>query len=435
MSGTPKILLINSVDPTIGPGVLALDAYNAFKANGYCVDLLTKYPVKNCPDFITVYKHKPNKIEDKVRSKIKNLFKIICGKNLNPENGYYFFYKKEDSPQVPIHKVLNVVDKKYDAVIIMFWQELLSFSTIKAIYNKLQCQIHFFCVDYSPMSGGCHFTGSCERYKIGCGCCIANRSDNPNDFTSYNVQYRKACYDTIKPVVHVNSYMKSFFDKSFLLKNYDRKVISYPIIDTDFYKPTENVVLLREKYNIPNDKFVIFLGSQDISDERKGIKYLLEALSIIYNKLSVEDRNNVLLLLAGRNINYIKEQLCFEYKYLGFVKQEQLRDAYCISNVFLCSSVNDAGPLMVNQSEACGTPIVAFEMGTALDVVKNMDTGYCAKLRDSEDFANGIDYIMHLSKEQYDQMRKKCRATAVKFTCAKAYTDRFLCVYNKYGKV
>jgi len=433
MSGTPKILLINSVDPTIGPGVLALDAYKAFKTNGYIIDLLTKYPVEDKQEFITVYKQKPSKIKYKIRTKIENIFKMISGAELNPEKGYYFFYSKEDYPQVPINKVINVIDKRYDAVIIMFWQEMLSFSTVKAIYDKLKCQIHFFCVDYSPMSGGCHFTGSCERYKFGCGCCIANHSDDPKDFTSYNVLYRKKCYDTIKPIVHVNSYMKSFFDKSFLLKNYDRKVISYPIIDTDFYKPTRNTTLLREKYNISNDKFVIFFGSQDILDDRKGIKYLLKALFIMYNKLEVEERNNVVLLLAGKNIDPIKDKLYFEYKYLGFVNQEELRDAYCMSNVFLCSSVNDAGPLMVNQSESCGTPIVSFEMGTAIDVVKNRGTGYCAKLRDSEDFANGINYIMHLPKEQYHIMRDKCRVTALEFTCAKAYTDRFLHIYNKYN--
>ena len=39
-------------------------------------------------------------------------------------------------------------------------------------------------------------------------------------------------------------------------------------------------------------KFLIFFGSQSLNDERKGIRYLLKALSILYDRLNNEERNN-----------------------------------------------------------------------------------------------------------------------------------------------
>ena len=50
-----KILLISSVDPSIGPAVVAEDFYNRLKKNGYDVDFMTPYPVKERSEYLYVY--------------------------------------------------------------------------------------------------------------------------------------------------------------------------------------------------------------------------------------------------------------------------------------------------------------------------------------------------------------------------------------------
>ena len=60
-----------------------------------------------------------------------------------------------------------------------------------------------------------------------------------------------------------------------------------------------------------------------------------------------------------------------------------------MSDVFLSPSIQDAGPMMLNQALMCGTPAVAFNIGVAYDII-NDKTGYLAKYRDSEDFCKGI---------------------------------------------
>jgi glycosyltransferase involved in cell wall biosynthesis len=65
--------------------------------------------------------------------------------------------------------------------------------------------------------------------------------------------------------------------------------------------------------------------------------------------------------------------------------------------------------MMINESIMCGTPVVAFEMGVAPDLVHTGQTGYRAKLKDNEDLAKGIAQILGLSKDAYDAMSNNCR--------------------------
>lgn len=431
-NSVPKVLVISSVDPSIGPAVVGLEHYRAFKNAGLDVDFLTKYPVEGHPEFISVFDKKPGKpsLFVRVKRKLEYIFRISEFFKQLP--GYFFFYGKESNPPVPVERILNKILKPYDVVYIVFWQELLSFATIEALYEKLHCQFQFRCVDYSPMSGGCHFTGDCMRYQTGCGCCPAILSNKENDFTKWNVEYRKNVYEKVKPIVYGNSYMVRFYKKSFLLGKYDRIETVLPLVDVDKFCPL-NPVDIRKKYSIDNDKqFVLLFGSQSLSDERKGISYLLEALKFFYEELTSEERKRVLLVLIGRDIEPIKERLLFDYLYLGFVKSSNLPEIYSMASVYLSPSVNDAGPSMVNQAMACGTPIVAFEMGTALDVVKGKNTGYCAKLRDAKDFANGMKYIFDLNTTDYQALRTRCRDTALELTSPNSFAQNFIRIYNKY---
>ncbi len=430
----PSVLVISSVSPFKGPGVVGLNHYNSLKKGGCDVDFLTKYPVKGYPEFLSVYDTEPKQHRVSILNRGVEWLKRKISKNPldHQEPGYYFFYQKETTPPVPVELILNKIKKNYDVVYILFWQKMLSFATIDAIYDKLKCQFHFRCVDYSPMTGGCHFTGNCERYKYGCGFCPGVNSKYEDDFTKWNVEYRKHVYEKVKPVVCGNSYMNLFFQQSQLLRNYNRCEVVYPLADNEKYRPLD-FQLCRNKHQIPeNKRFLIFFGSQNLSDERKGISYLLKSLRIFYDMLSEKERKDILLILAGHDVEAIKKHLCFDYIYFGYVNSDTLPELYSMSNVFLSPSINDAGPSMVNQAMSCGTPVVAFEMGTAIDVVKENGTGYCAKNFDVYDFAKGIKSIFDLTNNEYQALRHLCRDKALQQTSSESHVNNFIRLYYKY---
>lgn len=403
----PKVLIISSLNPLVGVGVGAFRLVRMLKDAGLEVDLLTLNSVEGYPDVLYVNHNRGWK--DKVHSVLNCQF----ARNAAPE--YHFFYRKENFPPVRTKKVLEQITKPYDLVVIWFWQRLLSFETIEAIFDKLHCVFFFLCADYSPMSGGCHFTGDCERFTSGCGKCPAFHSTDDHDFTWWNVKYRKRIYEKVKPVVIGNSYMKKFFfDKSYLLKSVNT-IAGRPHVMTNSFYPLD-VPTLREKYNIDSGvEFIIGFGAQIIDDPRKGFEYLKEALFLFSEKLNPEERSKILLLSIGKNGELIKNQLPFKLLNLGYIPSEELPEFYSLADVFVCPSVNDAGPSMVGQAIACGTPVVGFEMGALLDWVKGKGTGFCSSLRDSDGLADSIQRIYTMTESERSSLSNHCRKVALSY--------------------
>lgn len=433
----PRILILSSADPMVGPGVLSANYFDAYKNQGYEVDLLTLNKCDAHPEFLYVFNSKSliNRICNKLGRRANRIFKILwsvwhnCLRN--PKPGHYFFYFKETQPPVPVSKIVKRISAKYDIVHILFWQGMLSFKTVLEIYKKLECFFIFDCVDYSPMSGGCHFTGDCERYKVGCGSCPAYESKDPYDFTWFNVQYRKKVYEEIDPLVTGNSYMFGFYDQSVLLKG-RRRIKSYPIIDLNVFRPLGKAQLCAQ-YGISKKKtFKILFGCQSIDDERKGIKYLIEAINSFTVGLSEAELSQVLVMAIGKNFDVVKQQLKnVDTHYFGFVSMDELPSIYSLADVFLCPSVNDAGPMMVNQSLCCGTPVIGFEMGACLDAIKGKGTGYCAKLRDSKSFAICIEKLFRQTPEEREAMQRRCVDLAQKTYSYEAAVKRIIDAYKQ----
>lgn len=427
-SKQPKILVLSSCSPRQGPAILAEQFYDALRQKGLEVDLMLKYPELNHPEYLYVIDYD---YEKGFWFRLKRKIHWILVGGHAKESGYCFFYPKEKHPPIPSQLIVKNIKKKYDLVVVVFWQGLLSVETIEKIYNKLHCLIYFMGVDYSQMSGGCHFTGDCQNYKRGCGMCPAFHSRNINDFTAWNVRYRQRVYEKVKPIVFANLYMRQFYEQSYLLKNARTEIAAAPIIDTSIFCPL-SVDPLRKKYGIPDRKNkIIFFGCQTLDDPRKGMTHLLEAFSILHEKMEA-DAGTVLIIAAGKNFDSIKDKIPFDSIGLGYVAMNDLPEVYSLATCFVCSSVNDAGPMMVNQSLCCGTPVVGFEMGAMLQVVKDKGTGICVKLKDSKALADGIQKILQMNTDEYMAMSQRCREVAVQTSSYEAQANMILSVYYKY---
>lgn len=428
----PSILLVTSVDPTFSSGVLAMDYYDAFRKRGFSINILTKYPVKGNNDILSVYESERLTISSFLRKAFRRLRQMLF-KDVYPSGnsgGMGFFYKKETTPPVPVNKIIKAINKKYDFILILFWQEMLSYCTVEAIYDKLRVPVFFISVDYSPITGGCHFFGDCEKYKTGCGCCPAWNSNNPTDFTHFNVLYRQRVLDKVDPVILTNTYMNSFVKESFLFKDRKRALI-FPIIDENKFCIRDKREI-RRRLGIPDEKFVLYFACQSLSDPRKGISYLLEAFRLLESKLNHEEREALFVIMAGKNGEQIILEIPFSCKSMGFVSSQELPFIASAADLYLSPSIHDAGPMMINQSLSCGVPVVAFEMGVALDVLKNQGTGYCAKMKDASDFANGIESIFRMDKDIYQQMSKRCREVALQTTSCNVSVETIINIYNNY---
>ena len=110
---SPRVLVISSVDPTVGPGVVGVEYYNALKRGGLDVDFMTKFPVEGHPDFISVYDPDRKTGSGLVKKVFRGLKSRLDRQRLNAKPGYYFFYKKETHPPVPVNDVVDKIKRQY----------------------------------------------------------------------------------------------------------------------------------------------------------------------------------------------------------------------------------------------------------------------------------------------------------------------------------
>ena len=147
----------------------------------------------------------------------------------------------------------------------------------------------------------------------------------------------------------------------------------------------------RRKWNISEDRKVIFCGATYISSERKGFHYLFRSLEILESMIDV---SKVTVLVAGTDSDKIAVPEGYDVKRVGILSYENLFRAYCCSDLFVCPSLEDSGPMMINYSVMASIPVVCFRMGISLDIVRHKENGYIAKWGDCEDFAQGIKYCL-----------------------------------------
>ena len=378
------------------------------------MDFYTQYSVAGRPDI-----HAFCGVGPDLRTRIRD---FVFTRMQKPS--YYFFYGREEHPPVPVEHVLEQLDGHYDLLYIGFWQGLLSFETVARLHERFKAPVVLATVDMSVMTGGCHYPHSCTRYQQQCGHCPGLKHAWFDIFTRHNIQYRASFYDRVGPVILTNSYVSRIFGESRLLKSRDIVKV-FPVIDESLFCQKDKD-LLRQRFGIPADKeFLMLAGAQNFQDDRKGGRYLLAALHAFYDGLSDDERMRTLLLCVGNMDAEMVRAIPFDCQPQGYVAMEVLADLYALADVFLSPSVEDGGPMMVNQALSCGTPVVSFRIGTALDVVDGKGTGYCARLRDPEDFAAGILQHFRLDHSQREALSRRCREMALETTSYAAFM-RFL---------
>ena len=299
----------------------------------------------------------------------------------------------------------DLVDSLPETPDLIFVHWVSGYANAKYV-NDLQrltgSMVYYIMIDEAILSGACHYPWDCKGYQNGCKNCKMTSSLILKNFVRQNYLFKKRHLLKEKNVIYPTTFDLLRLQKSPLWKN-AKTYRLLEAIDENLFCPVEDKQKLREMFNIPDEKKVVFFGCSYLDEVRKGMKTLIASLDML-------KRNDIVFLVAGKNtLPDMKQEIIF----VGHLDMEKLAQAYQVADVFVCPSLEDSGPQMINMSIMSGTPVVAFEMGVAIDIVHTGQTGYRAKFNDSEDMAKGINYILDLPASEYHQMEKRCRELAV----------------------
>lgn len=258
--------------------------------------------------------------------------------------------------------------------------------------------------DMWAFTGGCHYSGECNRFTVSCGNCPFLRKPAAKDF-SHRIFKRKSKVYSKADICFVTSsdWLAEKARSSGLIGS--KRILTIPTpLDINIYKPS-NRDMVRKQTDLPLDKFLILFGSANINDQRKGFKYLLEALGQLYEH-HPELRDKTGLVTFGKQTSI--ESVPFPVYDNGYVKDEtDIARFYQSADIFILPSLEDNLPNTVMESLACGTPVVAFKTGGIPEMISHEKTGYLAAYKDSSDLYKGILWALLLADNQ--KIRSDCR--------------------------
>lgn len=281
--------------------------------------------------------------------------------------------------------------------------------------------------DMWAFTGHCSYSYECDRWKTGCGKC-------PH-LDSYPEIHR----DTTRPIWKLKDWIYHRSDLTivtlsrWLTEQAKNSILNrFPIhyipngIDTSLYRPL-NSNQCRIELGIPDNKRVLMFGAQQINDFRKGSDLLIKALSSLPDSLKAE----TVLMTLGSNSDTIAQAAGMETINLGYINNDETKaKAYSAADLFLFPTRADNLPLMLQESMACGTPMISFKVGGVPDLVRPGITGYLADPEDIADFRHGIIKLLEDCRLRAD-MGKQCRDIVVQEYSIELQTQRYIELYQQ----
>ncbi len=244
--------------------------------------------------------------------------------------------------------------------------------------------------DQWAFTGGCHYSGGCERFLDMCGACPILGSDAAHDL-SRDVLTRKldAWRGLDATVVAPSRWLADQARASSVFRDRRVEVIPYSI-DLDTFRPPEadERARTRAELGLSVDQVCVLFGAWD-GAPRKGIAILAEAL----RALGVR-RTDVVGVRFGSGG---ADDFGIPVKHLGSIADPaRLARIYGAADVFVLPSLEDNLPTTVIEASGCGAPSVGFRIGGVPDLIANGETGLVLdEVGDSGALAAAIETLVN----------------------------------------
>lgn len=347
--------------------------------------------------------------------------KLLLGKT---QNSHIFKTNLNFIPSYYLSK--TVKNFKPDLVIVYYVADFLSERQIFAIREATDAPIAFYLMDMGMLTGSCHYAWQCSGYTSGCNSCPKFKSPFWKSVIRKKFASRRHYYNLTNPIVVAGSEELLAQAKSSALTNGFIKKKILIGIDPVAYGSADRVNG-RQSFGLSGNDFVIYFGAQNVDDERKGFIYLRKALELLHKRLSTDEINRICLLTVGGGNPFEKSPLLFKHVHIAYISDPILfSKTYSVADVFVCPSIEDSGPMMINEAIMSGTPVIAFKSGVAFDLVIDYQTGFTVEKYSSEMFATRIAEVFSMNISERECLRKNCRELALEISSIDAQVNAFI---------
>ena len=201
-------------------------------------------------------------------------------------------------------------------------------------------------------------------------------------------------------------------------------------VNLDLFKPIDKGIA-RKELGLDHQKVILFVGR---IEPLKGLEQLLGALNYIEG-----EEPPVLMIVGGDEhsqgqvqvLQRMAKDLHIEDRvaFVGSVAQEKLPLFYSAADICAIPSYYESFGMVALESLACGTPIVATNVGGMRSIIRHGEIGRIAKDNSPHNLASEISGLLS-QREDKDQCVKTRRDRMTEFGWA-TIADRILHEYNR----
>ncbi len=102
---------------------------------------------------------------------------------------------------------------------------------------------------------------------------------------------------------------------------------------------------------------------------------------------------------------------------------------YAAADAFLCTTLADGQPQTALESLACGTPLIAYDLGPMPELVEPGKTGYLAKTPTVRGLVNSIEEFL-CDEDNWMKMQDNCRQKALVEFDLEKQTQMYIDLYE-----
>jgi glycosyltransferase involved in cell wall biosynthesis len=262
--------------------------------------------------------------------------------------------------------------------------------------------------DMWPLTGHCHASLDCRRWRTGCGECPYPEVYPPveRDATALEWRLKDWTYGRCSfRVVAPSRWLGAIAEES-MLGRFPVSVVPHGL-DLRTYRPRDGAERRRE-LGIPDDRTVLMAAGLDLTSRLKGADLLVEAMG----QLPREMRRSAVLVLMGRRSEELEERIPMEVISTGYLRDDlDKARTYAAADIFVHPSRAENYPLVLLESLACGTPMAAFSVGGVPELVRPGETGALAPPGDAGALAERLSRLLD-DEELRGRMSAACRERA-----------------------
>jgi len=177
-------------------------------------------------------------------------------------------------------------------------------------------------------------------------------------------------------------------------------IVIYNKINLRKFKKGLDGTIIRKKYQIKKEPVILYVGR---IAPHKGIHYLIEAF-----KLAKSFYPSAKLIIVGKSyhdkyFHKLKKIADASVIFAGAVDEEELPLYYAACDVYATCSLFEGFNLTLVEAQACGKPVVAFDIGPHREIVKN---GFLVEKGNINEF---VKMLIHLMSQQSDKGVRSAR--------------------------